>query len=199
MTENPVRSLMVLPRSSLHSVIVLLCCAACVLGGCSIRRRPSIPWATEIQVRPVTQPHTAAAENASEDLPPELELELPPAPDHLILVRTAPPRPHVSAPPSATTGNDAAEKPEPPMIAPQLTPQESAVAQQQTNQSLSIAEKNLESARGKNLNAAQSDLVSKIRSFIKDAREAAQIADWSRARSLAKKAQILAEELAASL
>jgi ribosome-binding protein aMBF1 (putative translation factor) len=98
-----------------------------------------------------------------------------------------------------TTGNDAAEKPEPPMIAPQLTPQESAVAQQQTNQSLSIAEKNLEAARGKNLNAAQSDLVSKIRSFIKDAREAAQIADWSRARSLAKKAQILAEELAASL
>jgi len=199
MTENPVRSLMVLPRSSLHSVIVLLCCAACVLGGCSIRRRPSIPWATEIQVRPVTQPHTAAAENASEDLPPELELELPPFPDHLITVRTAPPRPHVSAPPSVTTGNDAAEKPEPPMIAPQLTPQESAVAQQQTNQSLSIAEKNLESARGKNLNAAQSDLVSKIRSFIKDAREAAQIADWSRARSLAKKAQILAEELAGSL
>ena len=199
MTENPVRSLMVLPRSSLHSVIALLCCAACVLSGCSIRRRPSIPWATEIQVRPVTQPHTAAAENASEDLPPELELELPPSPDHLITVRTAPPRPHVSAPPSATTGNDAAEKPEPPMIAPQLTPQESAVAQQQTNQSLSIAEKNLESARGKNLNAAQSDLVSKIRSFIKDAREAAQIADWSRARSLAKKAQILADELAGSL
>jgi ribosome-binding protein aMBF1 (putative translation factor) len=85
------------------------------------------------------------------------------------------------------------------MIAPQLTPQESAVAQQQTNQSLSIAEKNLESARGKNLNAAQSDLVSKIRGFIKDAREAAQIADWSRARSLAKKAQVLSEGLADSL
>jgi hypothetical protein len=85
------------------------------------------------------------------------------------------------------------------MIAPQLTPQESAVAQQQTNQSLSIAEKNLQFAHGKNLNAAQSDLVSKIRGFIKDAREAAQIADWSRARSLAKKAQVLSEELAGSL
>jgi hypothetical protein len=85
------------------------------------------------------------------------------------------------------------------MIAPQQTPQESAVAQQQTKQSLSIAERNLESARGKNLNAAQSDLVSKIKGFIKDAREAGQIADWSRARSLAKKAQVLAEELAGSL
>ena len=85
------------------------------------------------------------------------------------------------------------------MIAPQLTAQESAVAQQQTNQSLSIAEKNLESARGKTLNAAQSDLVSKIRGFIKDAREASQSADWSSARSLAKKAQVLSEELVGSL
>lgn len=85
------------------------------------------------------------------------------------------------------------------MIAPQLTAQESAVAQQQTNQSLSLAEKNLESTRGKNLNAAQLDLVSKIRGFIKDAREAAQVKDWSRARSLAKKAQVLSVELAGSL
>jgi hypothetical protein len=85
------------------------------------------------------------------------------------------------------------------MLAPPITPQESVVAQQQANQSLSIAEKNLALTRGKNMNAAQADLVSKIRSFIKDAREAAQSADWSRARSLAKKAQVLSEELAGSL
>jgi hypothetical protein len=85
------------------------------------------------------------------------------------------------------------------LIAPQLTPQESAAAQQQTNLSLGIAEKNLQSVHGKNLNAAQSDLVSKIRGFIKDTREAVQIADWSRARSLAKKAQVLSEELRGSL
>jgi hypothetical protein len=34
---------------------------------------------------------------------------------------------------------------------------------------------------------------------MKDAREAAQITDWSRARSLAKKAQVLSEELIRSL
>jgi hypothetical protein len=85
------------------------------------------------------------------------------------------------------------------MIAPQLTPAETTLARQQTNQSLSIAEKNLAAASGKRLNAAQSDLVSKIRGFLKDAREAVQIADWSRARSLAKKAQVLSEELAGSL
>jgi hypothetical protein len=163
-----------------------------------MRRRPAIPWATEVQVRPVTQPRTAEASSVPDDLLPELQIELPPFPGQLISVRSAPPRPRVSAPPSAATENDA-EKLEAPTIALQVTPQESAVAQQQTKQSLGIAEKNLESARGKNLNAAQSDLISKIRGFIKDAREAAQIADWSRARSLAKKAQVLSEELAGSL
>jgi hypothetical protein len=104
----------------------------------------------------------------------------------------------VVTPPSASNGSDA-EKLEGLAIAPQLTPQESVAAQEQTNQSLSIAEKNLGTARGKNLNAAQSDLASKIRGFVKDAREAAQSADWSRARSLATKAQVLSEELAGSL
>jgi hypothetical protein len=144
------------------------------------------------------QPRTAEASSVPDDPLPGMQFELPPLPDHMITVRTSPPRPHINAPPSAATGNDA-EKLEAPTIALQVTPQESAVAQQQTKQSLGIAEKNLESARGKNLNAAQSDLVSKIRGFIKDAREAAQITDWSRARSLAKKAQVLSEELAGSL
>jgi len=198
MTENPVWSLMVLPRDSSCSVIVLLCCAACVLGGCGMRKRPNIPWATAVQVKPVAQPHTVETSSVSEDELPELLFELPPFPGHLITVRSAPPRPRTSAPPSVAVGTDS-EKLEAPTIVPQQTPQESAVAQQQTNQSLSVAEKNLDSARGKNLNATQSDLVSKIRGFMKDAREAAQITDWSRARSLAKKAQVLSEELVRSL
>lgn len=69
------------------------------------------------------------------------------------------------------------------------------MAQQQTSQSLGIAERNLASVHGKSLNAAQSDLVSKILGFIKDARDAAQAGDWSRARSLAKKAEVLSVEL----
>ena len=162
-----------------------------------MRKRPAIPWATDVQVRPVTQPRAAETSSVPDDLVPELQLELPPFPGQLTSVR-APQRPRVNTPPSAATENDA-EKLEAPTIVLQVTPQESAVAQQQTKQSLGIAEKNLESARGKNLNAAQSDLASKIRGFIKDAREAAQIADWSRARSLAKKAQVLSEELAGSL
>jgi len=162
-----------------------------------MRKRPGIAWATAVQVRPLTPAQTEMT-SVPEDLLPELRLELPASPSHLIIVRGAPPRPRGSAPPSVGTGNDT-EKVDSPMIAPQISPQESVAAQQQTNLSLNIAEKNLASARGKNLNAAQSDLVSKIRGFIKDAREAAQSMDWSRARSLAKKAQVLSEELSGSL
>jgi hypothetical protein len=43
----------------------------------------------------------------------------------------------------------------------------------------------------------QSDLVSKIVSFSDEARKAASEGDWTRARNLAKKAEVLSEELAA--
>jgi len=163
-----------------------------------MRKQPAIHWATAINVRPVTQARSVEANSDREDPPPELRFELPPFPGTLITVRSAPPRPRGNTPPAATPENNG-EKFGTTMISPQLTPQESAVAQQQANQSLGIAEKNLASVRGKKLNSTQSDLISKITGFIKDAREAAKIADWSRARSMAKKAQVLSEELAGSL
>jgi hypothetical protein len=197
MTQIPARSLLVLPLRSRRSKAVLFCCATLVLTGCAAKKRPAIPWAIAVQVKPVIQAQNAGRDDAPENSGPELQFDLPPFPSHLIPVRTAPPRPRVTPAPVAA-GNDS-ERLETPLIAPQLSPQESAVAQQQTNQSLRIAEKNLASARGRTLDAAQSDLVSKIRGFIKDASEAARIADWSSARSLSKKAQVLSEELAGSL
>ena len=154
-----------------------------------MKKRPNIPWATAVQVRPVA-PASTAANHPVEDPLPEWTIELPPFPGRLAPLRTGPPKPRGSA---------SAEKTGTPLIAPQITAQESAVAPQQTIESISIAEKNLGLAQGKNLSAAQSDLVSKIKGYIKDAREAARIADWSQARSLAKKAQVLSEELAGSL
>jgi len=49
------------------------------------------------------------------------------------------------------------------------------------------------------LNAAQQDLASKVRSFMAEARGAAQIGDWTRARAAAKKAEVLSQELAGLL
>jgi hypothetical protein len=189
------------PHNSFHSIAFLICFAGVLLGGCSMRRRPGIPWATAIQVRPVILPQTATATATEipEDPVPELRLEFPILPSHLMTMRSAPARPRVPPASSSAGAGAEIEKPESSLITPQLSTEETVVAQQQTNRSLRIAEMNLQSARGKRLNAAQLDLVSKIRGFLKDAHEAAQVADWARARSLSKKAQVLSEELVTSL
>lgn len=159
-----------------------------------MRRRPSILWTTAIQVRPVIQPQPATATEIPEDPIPELRLEFP-ALSSRMTTHSGPARPRVAAATSAGAGAESESS----LITPQLTGEETAAAQQQTNQSLGIAERNLQSARGRRLNAAQADLVSKIRGFLKDAHEAAKVADWARARSLSKKAQVLSEELVTSL
>jgi hypothetical protein len=84
-------------------------------------------------------------------------------------------------------------------MAPQLTPAESAAAQQQTDQSLRAAEANLSRSKGRALSATQSDLAQKSRSFLRQARNAARERDWVRARNLAVKAQLLSEELVRTL
>ena len=156
-----------------------------------MRKRPSILWASAIQVRPA-QPRTSVKE-IPEDQVPDLRIDAPEFPLRMITVRSVPPRPRTAA---ATGANGAGTgKPETPVIAPELTAEETSAAREQTNQSLSIAEKKLESVRGKQLSAAEADLVSKILGFIKDAREAARNSDWVRARSLSQKAQVLSQEL----
>jgi hypothetical protein len=163
-------------------------------------RRPKIPWATAVQVRPTLQPHAVGGDGDDLDAP-EIGLDSAPFAALMVPIRSAPPRPHVNPTPAPAANAPAAdaEKPEAPTIAAQLSKEEFAAAMQETNQSLDIAEKNLASTRNKRLNAAQNDLVSKIKGFLKDAREAAQAGDWARARNLAKKAQVLSEELVRSV
>jgi hypothetical protein len=95
--------------------------------------------------------------------------------------------------------NDTPSKPEVPQIAPQLTAAEASEAQQQTSQSLGVAQHNIGSAEGKALNAVQQDLASKVRSFMAEAHDAVKTGDWTRARAAAKKAEVLSQELASSL
>jgi hypothetical protein len=198
MTETPARSQAFIRYFPVGWSTAFFLFVALLSSGCSIRKKPSIPWATAVQVKPALQTHPAAASDVSEEVAPDLQMQWPPLAAILIPVRGGPARPRVNGAPPANTGSEP-EKTEMPTIAPQLSRQESTAAQQETNQSLSIAEKNLAGTRGKSLNPTQSDLVSKIQGFLKDAREAAQAGDWSRARSLAKKAQVLSEELAGSL
>jgi hypothetical protein len=147
-------------------------------------------------VKPVVQASSAVQGGLPELDAPELLPQAPPFAALLLPMRPGPARPRGA--PSPTTSGAESEKTTAPVIAPQLSPQETAAAQQETNQSLRIAEKNLAATRGKTLNASQADLVSKIRGFLKDAREAAQTGDWSQARGLAKKAEVLSAELVGS-
>lgn len=147
-------------------------------------------------VRPVAPQRSTPAADFP-DVLPDLDVETPPPPAPLAVGRTGPARPRVLAP--SAKQMPPAEKLETPQIVPELSTQESTSLQRETVKSLSAAERNLAATAGKSLNATQTDLASKVRSFISDAREAGKSGDWAQARELAKKAQVLSEELVGSL
>jgi hypothetical protein len=177
---------------------LLLGSIAMLLGGCvAAKKRPAIPWQTAAIVRPIIPPLQSVGDSTLPDVtsiperaPVSPRITFPSA-------HPPPPRSRAASQPVQTNEND--KQPDGPLIVPQITAQESATAQQEINASLSAAERNLEAVRGKKLNAAQSDVSSKVKGFMNDAREAARSGDWTRARSLAKKAEVLSEELARSL
>jgi hypothetical protein len=178
-----------------------LCVLAAITSGCAEHRVKAkvkaFPWNATAAARPLALKTVALTTDAdTAEIDSELALDVSPPPSPLVAVNAAPPRPRVAAAPA---GNNSATRFEPMQIVPQLTPQETQAAQQQTNLSLSIAERNIGAARGRSLNPTQLDLASKVRSFVTEAREAAHIGDWTRASSAAKKAEVLSEELARSL
>jgi hypothetical protein len=178
--------------------VVVSCAAVLLAGGCAERHAKvkQFPWSTYAYTRPVGL--TLAPNSIEEVDPPEdVTLDVPPPPSSLVIARLNPARPRVPA--GNPSQGEVASKPDVPQIAPQLTPAEASSAQQQTGASLSVAERNIVSAEGKTLNATQQDLASKIRSFMAEAREAANSGDWTRAKNAAKKAEVLSQELAGSL
>ena len=181
---------------SARTALILASCGILFVGGCSTRKKPKIAWATAIQVKPIVPAQIAGAADRETDTKPDLHLEMPAPPSHLANARNVPVRPRVAPPPS--NNGDNAEKSNPLVIVPQLTPEETTASQQQTNQSIEIAERNLAACTGKQMNALQADQASKTRGFVSDARAAAHIGDWRRARALAKKAEVISEELASS-
>ena len=166
------------------------------LRGFAEARARAFPWATANNVRPIA-PKTISSDVSNEELFADLGLDVPAPPSVVGGAPSGPPRPRVVVVPSS--GGSSSRVPEAPMIAPQLSPEQTAAAQQQTSTSVNIAEKNIAAAQGRSLNAMQSDLASKVRSFLAEAREAAQVGDWTRASSAAKKAEVLSQELVSSL
>jgi hypothetical protein len=199
---EPVR--VALPKSGAANMspkfaCTILCVVAAVLSGCAASQKPrarAFSWAAANNVRPIA-PKTISSDVSNEDLFADLSIGVPAPPSIVGGAPSGPPRPRVQV--VAPGNNNASHVPEAPMIAPQLSPEQTAQAQQQAAASVSIAEKNIAASQGRSLNAMQSDLASKVRSFLAEAREAAQVGDWTRASSAAKKAEVLSQELASSL
>ncbi|MFZ3201530.1 MAG: hypothetical protein WA175_10320, partial [Candidatus Acidiferrales bacterium] len=86
-----------------------------------------------------------------------------------------------------------------PQISPEISPHDQESYERSTGDDIAVAEKNLQDASGKKWNAAQQDLVDKIRSFLAESLEASKDGDWARAQTLAQKARLLSVELINSL
>jgi hypothetical protein len=173
----------------------LLVSAIGVLGGCAERIVQARNWTNTGQVRPNPPVARTEEQAGTDDIAPDLEIALPENGTRLFSRRPVPPRPRVE-PPRPSGGTTATKSS---TLVPELSPQEAATAQQQFSESVSIAEKILGIAKTKNLSTLQADTVAKINAFLTEAREAGAEGDWGRARNLAKKAQILSEDLGESL
>jgi hypothetical protein len=189
----------------LRAYAVIVCALGIGLSGCAAHRaKPRIfPWSLAANTHPIT-PDGSAFETESDALEPSAEemsspllAQIAPPPSPLIIIRSAPARPRVIS--GSPAPKEPIAEPDVPQISPQLTPAEMAAAQQETGVSLDVAARNLDSSQGKTLNGTQQDLASKIRGFIAEAKDAAQLGDWTRARNAAKKAEVLSQELASSL
>jgi len=175
-------------RSS-KQVLLLACACALVCGGCVERKRPSFPVNRLAMNRPIVPPPLDVSLGDPPDIPFELELV-----PRLVVPRGTPARPRIAVAP--TPGPAATEQPPEPIIAPALTDEQLSSAKSEAQQSLIVAERNLGLVQGKTLNAGELDLVSKIRGFVDSAREAMKENDWQRARTQAKKAEVLSKEFA---
>ena len=174
--------------------VALLCLCVVWTAGCFTRRPPA---KTIVYFVPFEHPVVPVAAVVQLEAPPDILSDVPEAPPELAISRSAPVRPHVAPPPAPE--HAPVEKATEPVIAPELTAQEVNTAVAETQRNLDQMEKNLTLAFGRTLNPAQQDLISKVRGFAESAREAMRNSDWVRAKNLSKKAEVLSEELAASL
>jgi hypothetical protein len=177
-------------HGSSKKFLLLACAFSLGCAGCVPKNRPAFPVNRLAMNHPVVpQPLDVSLTD-----PPNIPYELGLVP-RLVVPRASPARPRIASAP-ASGGPVATEKPSDPIIAPELSDDQLSAAKSDTQQSLIMAEKNLGLVQGKTLNAAQQDMVSKIRGFVDSAREAMKENDWQRARTQAKKAEVLSREFA---
>lgn len=193
------------PNARILAVMLLVCGLSLVESACSHKSVHAVAPVAAAPAPASERPMPLAPDtNAS---PPEDA----PAPAPVIPTKTTTPQP-VAIPqtkPAPAPHKPAAQQPEQtseqtahppaPQISLQISPGDQAKYERETNEDISVAERNLQQASGKQLSAAQQDLVEKIRSFLNQSRDAGKGGDWTRAQNLAQKARLLSDELVNSL
>jgi outer membrane biosynthesis protein TonB len=177
-------------------LVALLCLAAAGLSGCrrNIVRAAPPSVASPPDTEPFPQPAVVTPQPAAAPAePPDVKTPAQPVPAVADQPR---PRPPVEAEAAAPKPEP---EPEPLQISPQLSAKDQAAAVRTTTDDIRVAERNLQLAYGRQLNASQNDLVAKIAGFLAQAHEAIRTGDWVRAQNLAQKAQVLSVELTKSL
>jgi hypothetical protein len=175
------------------------------LAGCPEKNVHAATPATAAPVASdIAHPMSVAPDTTA--VPPLEATVAPPAPpassttSPVTLPATKPPAPRRPvAPTEAASEPDTTPKPAAPQISPQLSAGDQASYQRKTADDISTAEANLQRAGGRQLNAAQQDLIEKIRSFLGQSRDAGKGGDWIRAQNLSQKARLLSAELIDSL
>ena len=181
----------------LHSniLVALLCLAAAGLGGCrrNIVRAAPPSVATPPDTEPFPQPTVVTQQPPTPAVePPDLQ-----PPEQPVPAVADQPRPRAPVEAEAVVPK-AEPEPEPIQIAPELSAKDQAAAVRTTTDDIRVAERNLQVAYGRQLNASQNDLVGKIAGFLAQAHEAIRTGDWVRAQNLAQKAQVLSVQLVKS-
>ena len=176
-------------------LLLALCWSVLWCAGCFTQKSPAHHFTSAALARPIVPPPTTVDAMAE---PPDIPLEYGSFPVRLGgAPRNPPPRPRVAPTPAPEPAKE--EKLAEPLISPELSDEQLAAAKIETQRSLNAAEQNLALTQGRQLNAAQEDVTSKIRGFVDASREAMKNGDWPRARNSAKKAEVLSQELANSL
>jgi hypothetical protein len=192
--------------AGIRPILGLLACAfLAATEGCGEKNvRATVPARAPLSAE-AARPMTVAPD--TDATPPQEALSSPPVlptdvSNYPILtipsIQPAAPHRPAEQPVTEASSEQPAHAPAP-QITPELSPHDQASYQRRTNDDLTVAESNLHQASGKQLNAAQQDLVAKIRSFLAESRDASKSGDWTRAQNLAQKARLLSVEFINSL
>jgi type IV secretory pathway VirB10-like protein len=192
----------------LNWFVLVTCVSTFALAGCgpkTVKAADPAPAfvASSVDSKPITNiaPDTNALPPVADATPPEANTPPAAAPLPVTTVHSKPvPPPKKPAPePTTESASEQNSKPTAPQILPQLSVGDQAAYRHQTEDDTNVANSNLQQASGKQLSAAQQDLVQKIQNFLKDSQAASKEGDWSRAQSLSQKARRVSVELIESL